>query len=299
MNEISELRAWMTLIFLSIIWGTSFILIKKALIVFNPTEVALLRIGLSGLAFAPFFIFNFRKLEWHRWPLYIVIALTGSAIPAFLFATAQMKISSSTAGILNSMTPIFTLIIGIVAFRNATNRYQIIGILLGFTGTVLLITMGQNSSIGSVNNEWIYGSLIVLGAFLYGTNVNLIQAFFRHVKSIHLSTFAFFMLGIPILLIIPFTDIPYKVIHHPLGWLSLGYMAILAIAGTMLSLIIFYKLVQQTSALFGASVAFMIPIVAMLWGVVDGERITLFHILSMGLIILGVYLSRRRPIYPN
>lgn len=292
--ENNETLAWLTLIFLSAIWGTSFILIKKALIVFEPSEVALLRIGISGLAFTPFFIIHFRKLEWHRWPIYIVIALTGSAVPAFLFATAQTQISSSTAGILNSMTPIFTLIIGTLAFKNATNKFQIIGIFLGFVGAVLLITLGGGGGKFQIT-DLIYGGLIIIGALLYGTNVNLIQKYFSHVNSIRLSTFAFFMLGIPVLLFIPFTEIPHKVLNDPLGWQSLGYMTILAVVSTMLALIIFYKLVQQTDAVFGSSVAYLIPIVAMIWGFADGELISIFHIISMALIIFGVYLSRIKP----
>ena len=121
MTNNAELRAWLILIFLSIIWGTSFILIKKSLLAFNPVEVATLRISLSGIAFLPFFLYHVRKLEWHRWWFYLIIALTGSGIPAILYATAQTHLSSATSGILNSITPIFTLLIGIVFFKNATS----------------------------------------------------------------------------------------------------------------------------------------------------------------------------------
>lgn len=288
----TEAKAWLTLIFLSLIWGTSFILIKKALIVFDPLEVAHLRVGLSGIAFTPFFIYSFRKLEWHRWGLYLIVALTGSGIPAILFATAQTKLSSGTVGVLNSMTPIFALIIGVIIFKNKTSRWQIIGILAGFAGAVLLILMSDNGTTTGTN-QLLYGSLIFVGALLYGTNVNLVKSKFQHVPSMQLSSFAFFILGAPLMFLVPFTDIPEKVMTHPRGLECLGYLSLLAVVSTVFALIIFYRLVQQTSAVFGSSVAYIIPIVALIWGWFDGESLGWPHLVGMGMIIGGVYLSRR------
>jgi len=293
MQLTQDSKAWLTLIFLSLIWGTSFILIKKALIVFAPIEVAILRISISAIAFTPFFIYFFRKLEWHRWPLYLIIGLTGSGIPAVLFATAQTQLSSGTVGVLNSMTPIFALIIGVIAFKNQTSKWQVLGIALGFVGAASLILLGEGGH-GGGTNELLYGSLIIIGAILYGANVNMIQALFKDVSSMQLSTFSFFILGAPLLFIIPFTDIPNKIITHPRGWECLGYLSILAVASTVFALIIFYRLVKDTSAVFASSVAYIIPIVALIWGWFDGEILGWTHLLGMGLIIFGVYLSRKK-----
>ncbi|MFT4567340.1 MAG: drug/metabolite transporter (DMT)-like permease [Saprospiraceae bacterium] len=293
MSKISELRAWTTLILLSILWGTSFILIKRSLRAFSPEEVALLRITISGIAFAPFFFYHFKTLEWHRWPLYLVVALTGSAIPAILFATAQTELSSLTVGILNSLSPIFTLIIGVFAFKNSTSKLQIAGILLGFVGAGVLIILGKSPEEVAHPVSLFYAGLIILGAFLYATNVNIIQAKFQHVDPIQLSALAFFILGAPLLFVIPFTEIPSKVIHHEFGMQSLLAICFLAIISTMVALTIFYKLVQQTNAVFAASVAYLIPIVAIAWGAWDGEYISYYHLLGMTLIIIGVYLSRK------
>jgi len=293
MSKISDLRAWTTLILLSVLWGTSFILIKKSLRAFSPEEVALLRVTISGLAFAPFFIYHFKRLEWHRWPLYLVVGLTGSAIPAILFATAQTQLSSLTVGILNSLSPIFTLIIGVFAFKNSTSTMQIVGILLGFIGAGVLIIMGQSPQEVEQPVSLFYSGLIILGAFLYATNVNIIQAKFQNVDPIQLSSLAFFILGAPLLCLIPFTDIPYKVMNHEYGLQSLVAISFLAIVSTMIALTIFYKLVQQTNAIFAASVAYLIPIVAIGWGAWDGEYISYYHLLGMVLIVIGVYLSRK------
>lgn len=291
MAQTSELKAWATLIFLSIIWGTSFILIKKALIAFDPVEVAILRVGISGIAFLPLFIHQFRKLEWNRWWFYLIIAITGSGLPAILYAFAQTKLSSATSGILNSITPVFTLIIGVVLFHKATSRKQIVGSVIGFVGVVNLILLDQPLD-GAEKIPIIYSLFIIAGTLLYGTNVNLVKEFFQHVPPVQLSSFAFVLLGLPVMCFIPFTSIPQTIIEHPEGVNSLLALIALAIFSTVLALIIFYKLVQETSAVFGSSVAYIIPIVAILWGLVDGEFIGWMHLTSMGVILIGVYLIR-------
>ena len=291
MSQYSELRAWGTLIFLSIIWGTSFILIKKALIAFNPLEVALLRVTISGVAFLPLFVTQVRKLEWHRWWFYLIIALTGSGIPAVFYAIAQTKLSSATSGILNSTVPIFTLIIAVVIFKASTTKKQIWGIILGFIGVVFLVLLDQPLD-NSAGIPVLYASLIIFGTVLYGANVNLVKEYFQHIPPIQLSSFSFVLLGVPFCILIPLTNIPDKVMHHPEGLESLLALVLLALMSTVLALIIFYKLVQQTSAVFGSTVAYIIPIVALLWGIFDGEFIGWMHIASLVIIIIGVYSIR-------
>lgn len=290
MNK-NEFQSWATLIFLSIIWGTSFILIKKALQAFDPTQVAILRMAISGLAFAPIFVYFFRKLEWHRWPFYIVIGITGSAIPAILYATAQTHLSSASAGILNSLTPIFTLIIGMVFFKNRTSNRQLVGIVLGFSGASALILL--NSSGAVLVRDLVYGLFIVAGTVCYATNVNLIKQYFQHVNSMHLSSFAFVLISIPALICIPFTDIPRIVEEHPFGQTALFYLILLSVVSTVLALILFYRLVQQTDAVFGASVAYLIPVIALIWGFADGEAIGFQHIMSLAVIVVGVKMIRK------
>lgn len=286
----SRLRGYLTLIFLSVIWGTSFILIKKSLTVYAPEEVAILRVGISGLAFTPFFIKYYKDHEWGRWPLYVLVALTGSAIPAFLFATAQTKIGSATVGILNSITPIFALLIAILFFKTPTNWKQMLGVLVGFLGTAGLIAI--DASADDFTGQLMYGSLIVIASILYGINVNIVKEWFAGITPLKMSTLSFFLVGIPVLCIIPFTDIPAKTMSDPYAPYALGYMTILAVVSTMWALYIFYQLVQDTSAIFASSVAYLIPIVALMWGVFDGESIGILHLLCLAIIVSGVYLVR-------
>lgn len=292
LNKGIELKSWIILIFLSIIWGTSFILIKKSLLAFSPIQVAILRISISGLAFAPFFFYYLKYLDRNKWWQYLFIALTGSGIPAILYATAQTKLSSATTGILNSLAPIFTLIIGVIIYKNRTNLFQISGVLMGFVGASLLLILNNDTTSNS-HSSW-YGLLVILGAFCYAANVNLIKARFQHTNSMHFSAFSFFILGIPVLLVIPFTNIPNLVATHPRGLECLGYLTILAVVSTVFAIVLYYKLVQQTDAVFGSSVAYLIPGVALFWGIADGEHLYWFHFMSLVFIALGVYLVRKQ-----
>lgn len=287
----SGLKAWLTLGFLSAIWGTSFILIKKSLIVFDPVEVAILRVAISGLAFTPFFFKYWKDHEWKRWKMYVVVALTGSAIPAVLFATAQTKIGSAIAGILNSTSPIFALLIGMIFFKNDISKRQIAGIIIGFLGAIGLITL--DASVDDLTGQIAYGSLVVLGGFFYAVNVNIVKEYFSNITPLRLSTLSFFLVGIPMWLIIPFSDIPHKIVTHPYALNALMYLTFLAVISTVFALYIFYQLVQDTSAVFASSVAYLIPIVALVWGYIDGESLGLWHFLTLSIIIAGVYLIKQ------
>ena len=292
MTVSTEMRHWLLLIFLSIIWGTSFILIKRSLVAFNPVEVALLRVGISGLAFLPFFLVFLKKLEWNRWWFYLIISLTGTGLPAILYAKAQTELSSATSGILNSITPIFALIVGVLFFKNQSNRVQTIGVVLGFVGAAGLIYLDK--PIGEeLRVPLFYALLIIVGTIMYGTNVNLVKEYFQHVRPMHLSAFAFVLLGIPTMVAIPFTAIPNKVVEHAEGMTSLMAVSTLALMSTVLALVLFYKIVQDTSAVFASTVAYMIPIVALAWGFFDGEYVGWPHLVSIVLILIGVYLIRQ------
>jgi len=237
----AEWKHWATLVFLSVIWGTSFILIKRALVAFSPEHVALLRVSISGMAFLPFFLMRIKRLEWHRWWFYLIIALTGSGIPAVMYATAQTRLSSATSGILNSITPIFALLVGVIFFKNITSSKQVVGVAIGFLGAAALIWLDQ-----PINQQdgipLFYAGLVILATVFYGTNVNLIKEFFQHVKPIDLSSFAFVLLGFPIFMSIPFTDIPDIISNHPEGMTSLAAVSALALMSTTLALVIFYNL---------------------------------------------------------
>lgn len=285
-----RVRAWIMLLLLSVIWGSSYILIKKGLEVYEPAQVACIRLSVSALAFLPIFLMRLSKLSWSQLGLLVIVGLTGSGIPAFLFATAQTHLSSSVAGILNSLTPVFTLLLGLTFFGASTPSTKITGIVLGLLGALALMMLGQNQ--GGAANLW-YGGLIVLGAVCYATSSNIVGHHLRNMNSLTISAVSFFMIGVPaIIYLLAGTDFSSQLAHAPGAWEALGYLTILALGGTVFASVLFFKLIQSTSPVFGSTVSYIVPAVALFWGVGDGELISSAHFTGLGLILAGVYFSR-------
>ncbi len=281
---------WIILIFLSIVWGSSFILIKYGLDYFSPMQVGALRVLISSVAFIPICIYNFKKIDWTLWPFYLLVGLCGSGIPSFLFPLAQQELSSSVAGILNSLTPLFTLVIGSLVFSTIVSKWKTLGVIIGFIGAVILTVMGESLEIGG---KAIYGLFIVAATLCYGTSVNVVKEKLNHLNPTILSSIAFSFL-IPFALVLFFTTGTWDaIVSNPDSWKGLTYVAVLSLLGTFLASILFYQMVQRTNAVFGSSVTYLIPIISLAWGIFDNEVFTVFHVIGMMLILVGVYLSRK------
>lgn len=289
-NKKPALMSWLILLFLALTWGSSYILIKKGLVAFSAHQLACLRIGISAIAFLPFFILQFKKVDWSKWKYLLLVGVAGSALPAFLFSTAQTKISSSLAGLLSSLTPLFTLLIGVLIFKLPTVWTKVAGIVMGFIGASFLILFGQDASVGS--DAW-YGILIVIGTFFYALSSNTVQIHLKNMGSLTISSVAFIMLGPAALVYLFLTDFVVVMQTHEAAWVSLGYVTLLSLAGTVVASILFFKLVQMTDAIFASMVSYLIPMIAIAWGAMDGELITVYHFIGMGLILSGVYMSRK------
>jgi drug/metabolite transporter (DMT)-like permease len=267
-------------------------LIKKGLSVFPPDQVASLRMGMSGIIFLPFMIMQFQKFNWKKVHLIIFVGLASSTIPAFLFANAQMHISSSMAGILNSLTPLFTLLLGILFFKLPFAWLRISGVILGLVGAYLLLTQGQ---IFVPEGEVRWGILIVLAALLYGTGTNIVGTKLKDMPSFQISIYSFGLTGLPLFIyLMGFTNFTEILAVQPGAWQAVGYIFFLSLVSTVLASVIFFELIQQTSPLFGSMVAYMMPLVAMMWGFLDGEIMGWWNFAGMFLILSGVYLSRSR-----
>lgn len=282
--------SWGIMLLLGLVWGSSFILIKKSLVAFSSYQVGVLRIGISALAFLPIGIQAFRKIKRSDLKWIILVGLAGSGIPSFLFPLAQTQISSSIAGLLNSLTPLFTLVLGILFFNTDYKFSKVAGVLIGLLGASLLILFGE--SFGENAVSW-YSLFAVLATVCYATSVNTVGTHLQHLKPITTSATSFIIIGVPALVYILFSDIPETVTQHPQGYESLTYVLILALLGTVLSTVIFFQLVRISNALIASMIAYIIPIVALGWGALDGELISLYHFVGMGLILVGVYLSRK------
>jgi len=272
-----------------LVWGSSFILIKKSLIYFNAIEVGLLRISITFLFLLPFALVKLSTIDKKHAKYLIISGIIGSLIPAFLFSIAQTGISSSLAGILNALTPLFTLVLGLLFFKLRSKWYNAIGVFIGLVGAIGLIYVSSGSQ-GFVFNIK-YASLVIIASVCYGFNVNFIKLYLQKLDSLTITAFTFFYIGIPSLIyVIIFSDIPNKLINEKSAMTGLGYVSILSIVGTGIALIVFNKLIKISSPVFASSVTYIIPIVAIIWGIIDGEIFRLSYIIWFSLIVLGVFL---------
>lgn len=279
--------AWIYLAFLSLVWGSSFILIKKGLEGLDPVHVALLRVFISFLAFLPFLVIRSRGVTLRQWGYIILVGLIGNGFPAILYAVAQTKVLSATAGILNALTPIFTLILGVVIFKSRMRGHQVIGTVVGFLGAGLLFV--RDLDLSSFNT---FTMLIVLATICYGMSVNIVQHRLKGVKPLTLAACSFLVIGLisSVWLIID----PVENVMDPMVYRSIFYVAILSLFSTFLATMVFYRLVQISDALFASSVSYIAPVVALMWGLLDGELLDWRHLLALVLVLSGVAVIRRR-----
>ncbi len=271
---------------LSLIWGSSFILIKKSLLALTPLQTGSLRVLISALAFLPWVIWRRRHIPWKGILPVIVFALCEVGIPPFLYALAQTRIDSSTAGILNSLVPLFTLITGAMFFAIGVAGRDIAGVLLGLAGAILLVG-GRDFAFRSAD---LYGLLVVLATILYAFAGNILQTRLSAVSALDISAMAFVSMGIPASAILMFEGLP-EVSAFTLP--SLAAVAILSLVGSALAIVLFSRLVQLAGALLASFVTYLIPVVALIWAVADGEAIGALQLLALGSILAGVALVTR------
>ncbi len=284
-----NLKDWIVLLILSLIWGSSFILIKKSLIAMDPIQMGAMRISISSLAFLPVLLYHRSKIRKDVLLPIALVGIVGSCIPAFCFAYAQTYLSSTTTGLLNSLTPIFAFIIGVMFFNSKFEKSKLIGLLIGIVGASLLVLRGESD----FGNNLYFALFIVLATACYGTSVNIIKSYLNDTNPYIVSSLSFFIIGIPCSFYIVLSGSLVEIIAQPNAILSLGAVSILSIFGTALATVFYFSLVQRTSPVFASSVAYLMPIVAMIWGVLDGEILGLLHLGSFALILIGIYLIRK------
>lgn len=271
---------------LAFIWGSSFILMKKGLVAYSYNEVAALRMVIAFLCFLPFILNNIKKIEKKYWKYLIIVGLFGNGIPAFLFTKAETGLSSSLAGMLNSLVPLFTIILGVLIFKVPTNKLKFIGVFVGLCGAIMLI--GGNG-LDIENSKTSYSIYVIIATICYAISVNSIKKYLQDVNPVVVSSFALLFIGPPLFIYLFTTNFVDTTLHNPEALTSLGFITILAVFGTALSLIIFNTLVRQTSALFASTTTYIIPIFAIMWGVIDGEVINLVQIIGIVVILVGIY----------
>jgi drug/metabolite transporter (DMT)-like permease len=281
---------WVYLTVLALIWGSSFILIKKGLIALTPFQLGSLRIVFSAVFLLIVGFKTLPSIPLYKWKYVALTSMLGTFFPAYLFAFAQTQISSSVSSILNSLTPLITLILGAIAFGVDFKRAQIVGVFIGLCGTLLLIL---NGAVHHPNQNYFYTILVIIASICYATNVNLIKKYLSDMNPIAITTGNFCVLLIPACIVLYFTNYHLTVANAAIQNATL-YILILGIVGTGIANILFYKLIQISSPVFATSVTYLIPIVAFFWGLLDGEFLTFTQVIGAFIILAGVYLSSKK-----
>ena len=290
-----DLKNWFLLLLLACIWGSSFILMKKGMynasgeIVYSDAQVGSLRMFMAGAVLIPFGIFNFKKIKtFKQFISFAIVGFAGNFFPAFLFTYAETGISSGFAGMLNSCTPIFTIMLGSVFYNSKFSKTQLAGVVLGTVGIICLMIAGRSISMAG---GWFHILAVVIATFLYATSLTTIKFQLQSFSSFEITTLGFSIVFIPALLANYFSGTLNTTISNPDATTSLIYIGILAIVGTAVAVIIFNILISNSSALFASSVTYLIPIVAASIGLAFGERIQVWQIISMLLILIGVFVA--------
>lgn len=287
--ENKVLISWLLLSLLAIMWGSSFIIIKKSLDAFTAIQIATVRIFAAGIVFLPWLISSYKQYPKEKTKYFIWSGLLGYFLPAFLFAIAGSKINSSLSGTLNSATPLFVLIVGAIFFQQIIKRWQVSGLVLGFIGSLILVL---SSSRGGLNFANPYALLIILASLMYGFNVNIVGKHLSKINPVLLS--AWTLCGVAILagIILFSTDFISRINAQTLNPLLL--LILLGAINSGLAAIIFNYILQISSPVFASSVTYLIPVVATLMGFIDGESISFLHYFGMTIILVGVYLINKK-----
>ncbi|WP_203256131.1 DMT family transporter [Hyunsoonleella ulvae] len=283
---------WVYLIVLSIIWGSSFILIKKGLIGLTPVQLGAIRI-----IFTSFFLFivGFKRVQHIKlkeWKWVILTGLLGTFFPAFLFAFAETEIDSSIASILNSLVPLNTIILGFFIFKITSTKRQVLGVFIGLIGTLLLVLNGASIN---PDQNYLYVILIIIATFMYAASVNILKRYLQHVNALTIAVGNFAVILIPALVILICSGFfKADVLSAPSLKPALFYMLLLSLFGTAIAKVIFNKLVHIATPVFASSVTYLMTIIAVFWGILDGEHFGFLQAIATLIILIGVYLAHKR-----
>lgn len=292
LNKFPKYFKWILLFLLTLIWGSSFILMKEGLMAFTPIEVAGMRMVFAAAALLPFIIRHVGKIEPAKWKWIIIGGLIGNGIPAFLFTLAETRVTSTTAGMLNSLSPVFTLLIAWLIFKNKPRLTQSIGVLIGMVGALALIYFQQgNTGIKADPYAW----YVVLACFGYGCSVNIIRNHFGGMNPVHAAGFALTFAALPYFIYFVSSGFFTSMGHQPYFGRAMASVAVLGIMGSAVATVLFNMLVKASSALFAASVTYLMPIVSISLGVLYGEKVNQMQVIGLAVILGGVYLISLKP----
>lgn len=264
---------------------------KRGLEAFSSDEVAALRLSMAFLVLLPVFIKNFTKVYRAQIKGLVLTGVFGSLIPAFLFTMAETRISSALAGMLNALTPVFTIILSMIWLKIKVSRHQFLGLALGLLSAIGLILFDK---VPDLFRNFQFGFLVVIATICYAISVNVIRKYLSQLKPLGTTAWAFSLIGpLALIYLLFFTDFKLHLSEHPRALSSLLYTAVLGIVGSALSVIAYNYLINKAGTVFASSCTYLIPIVALFWGILDGESVNFSQIACVLVLIFSVYLLNR------
>ena len=269
--------------------GSFFLFIKKIVIVLTPIELGAGRVFLAAVFLLPWVFKGIKTIPRDKFKWLLGIGILGNLFPAFIFSWVGSKLNSSLAGTLNSTTPIFVLIIGALFFATKIQKFQIVGIIVAFIGSILLVMSGNDGELNFANP---YALLAMSATLMYGFNVNIVSKYLQDIPPLQLTAVAFFFVGLVAMVVLFFTDF-YTKVSAPENREITIYLLCLAGINTSMALVLFNYMLQISSPVFASSVTYLIPIVATVAGFMDGEVISIWHYIGMAVILIGVYLINK------
>jgi drug/metabolite transporter (DMT)-like permease len=285
------IRKWGTLIILSIIWGSSYILIKKGLTGLTPIQLGSLRVIVTTILIAPIGYQKIKKIPKEKLKWVMFSAFVGSFLPAYLFAFAETQISSSVTAVIVSLTPLFTLLISVIIFGEELLRKQVLGVIIGFLGIIVLI----NNELLESSFSLLYVMFVIIAAFCYAVNANVLKYKLPNIPALGIVFMSFLYMFIPAFIILFFSDFPFSdFISDPLIIESLIYIIILALFGTAIAKVLYIKLLAISTPVFSVSTTYLMPIIAIFWGLLDGEVFQPIQFIGTLIILMGVYLVTKK-----
>lgn len=283
--------AWFLLGLLSCIWGSSYILMKKGLRFFHPQEIVVLRILVAAVFLLPFSLPQLRKLTIQQYALLFLLGIVGTLLPMLCFTQAQLHINSGVHGVLNSLTPVFVLLVGAVVFKKAILKNETGGAILGILGTGLLMFVESRGFSGGFNY---YLLLSLLGSFLYGNTTNLIKYYLKDLRSTTIVSVSLLLAGVFAgIYLFFFTNVMDRIQYTEGGYRPLLFVTFAGVINLGFANILLTELVKMTSPVFTSTEALLAPIVALILGKIDGERLFWEHYLGAMSILMGVYFINR------
>jgi len=286
-----SLRKWGTLLILSVIWGSSYILIKKGLTGLSPIELGSLRVIITTILIAPIGYNKLKYIPIQKMKWVAFSAFVGSFFPAYLFAFAETEISSSITAVMVSLTPLFTLLISVIIFKEELLKKQVFGVIIGFLGIVVLI----NNELLSSSFSILYVMFIVLAAFCYAINANVLKYKLPNIPALGIVFMSFLFMFFPAFVVLLFSNFPFQdFTSDPKILESIIYIIILALFGTAIAKVLYIKLLAISTPVFSVSTTYLMPIVAIFWGLLDGEEFKLTQFIGTLIILTGVYLVTKK-----